>query len=94
MDTFVQKNKVNLTDFNFLNIDVQGVELQVIRSFGNAIRLMDYIYSEVNEAELYKGCCLVQEIDDYLDVFGFKRAETYMTPKQWGDALYVRKDLL
>lgn len=76
--------------FNFLNIDVQGVELNVIKSLGEMVREFDYIYTEVNEEEVYKGCCLVDDIDTYLEQFGFSRNLTQMTHAHWGDALYVR----
>lgn len=78
-------------DFNFLNIDVQGVELNVIKSLGERVNQFDYIYTEVNEEHLYKDCCLVGEIDSYLSDFGFTRELTKMTKAHWGDALYVKK---
>ena len=94
MDDFIRDNNLNMDDFNFLNIDVQGVELNVIKSFGDLIAKFAYIYTEINEEELYKEGCLVREIDKYLGLYGFKRAMTHMTPYKWGDALYVKKDLV
>lgn len=94
MDNFIDSKKINIDEFNFLNIDVQGVELNVIKSFDYWILKMDYIYVEVNEAELYVGCSLISDIDEYLKPYGFKRMFTYMTGKQWGDALYVHKRIL
>jgi len=94
MDEFLIKNNINVNDYNMLNIDVQGVELQVIESFGNLIGAIDYILVEVNEAELYENGCLVWDIDKHLDVYDFVRAETYMTQFQWGDAFYIKKNLL
>jgi len=55
---------------------------------------LDYIYAEVNEEELYVGISLLPEIDTYLEGFGFCRVGTYMTPKKWGDAFYIKKSLL
>jgi FkbM family methyltransferase len=79
-----------IEDFNFLNIDVQGVELNVIKSFGDYISKLDYIYCEVNTAELYKGCSLLPEIDEYLLHHGFIRLMTKMTENEWGDAFYKK----
>jgi FkbM family methyltransferase len=90
LDTFFDNWDYNIADFNFLNIDVQGVELNVIKSFGSLITKMDYIYTEVNEEELYKDCCLISDIDAYLKKFGFERKETHMTPYKWGDAFYLK----
>lgn len=90
-DFFLEGNDYSVLDFNFLNIDVQGVELNVIKSFGNLITKMDYIYTEVNEEPLYKNCCLIGEIDQYLKQYGFVRKETLMTKNKWGDAFYLKE---
>ena len=94
MDHFLRNNHISIDDFNFLNVDVQGVELNVMKSFGEQLGKLDYIYSEVNKQNLYVGGNLLPEIDTYLDSFGFSRMALYMTPKHWGDALYVKKSLL
>ncbi len=47
------------------------------------------LYLEVNEKELYKGCGLMPEIDEFLSQYNFKRVLTHMTHHGWGDALYV-----
>jgi len=94
MDDFLQTNSIDINDFNFLNVDVQGVELNVMKSFGDSLDKLDYIYTEVNKEELYVGVDLLPEIDAYLDGIGFSRVALYMTPKHWGDALYVKKSLL
>ena len=94
MDDFLQENSINMDEFNFLNIDVQGVELQVIKSFGKLLNKLNYIYAEVNKEELYVGIDLLPEIDRYLNAFGFDRVALYMTPKHWGDAFYVKRNLL
>jgi len=91
MDEFLQKNEIDISRFNFLNIDVQGVELSVIKSFGSLISQIDYIYTEVNREPLYEGCCLVDEIDKYLDEYGFVRTHTKWTKANWGDAFYMKR---
>ena len=79
-------------EFNFLNIDVQGYELEVLRGAKKCLENVYYIIAEINKAELYQGCPMVEEIDDFLSGFGFFRAETEWrhNRENWGDALYVR----
>jgi FkbM family methyltransferase len=91
LDEWFDRAGINLSRFNFLNIDVQGVELNVIKSLGKKIDCFDYIYTEINEDYLYEGCALVGEIDAYLSEFGFERKATHMTKNKWGDALYIKK---
>lgn len=90
MDDFIKEKNINIKDYNFLNLDIQGVELNAIKSFGKLIEAFDYVYVEVNEAELYVGCSLLPDVDAYLGSFGFIRLITEITKAEWGDTLYKR----
>jgi hypothetical protein len=92
---------MNLKIFNFINIDVQGFELEVFRGAKKTLSQIDYIIAEVNKEELYRNCALVAEVDLFLSKYGFSRVETkWITdtnlgnyrPKAetWGDALYIK----
>jgi FkbM family methyltransferase len=77
--------------FNFLNLDIQGVELRALKSLGNYLENIDYIYTEVNSDYVYEKCDLIGDIDQYLSTFGFKRVETsWFGDCKWGDAFYVK----
>ena len=79
-------------DYNFLNLDIQGVELRALKSMEEYLSKIDYIYTEVNSDYVYKDCNLVTEIDDYLKEFGFDRVETaWAGDCRWGDAFYIRR---
>lgn len=84
-------NDKQLSDLNFWNLDIQGAELMALKGAGTLLEKVDAIYTEVNTADLYSGCCKIQEIDAYLSKFGFKRIDCVMTSQQWGDALYVKQ---
>lgn len=76
---------------NFVNIDVQGSELHVLRGFGERLWDVDYVYCEVNKRSLYLSCAQIEELDNYLLAFGLHRITTRWVPlRHWGDALYVR----
>lgn len=92
MDSVIDENNINIDDYDFLNLDIQGAELLAMKSFGELISKFKYIYTEVNTNNLYKDCALISEIDNYLQTFGFKRVETFMTDAEWGDALYIKSD--
>lgn len=85
-------NYDNDIDFNFLNLDIQGVELKALKSMEEYLFKVDYIYTEVNSDYVYKDCGLIQEIDEYLKPFGLERVETkWCEDFRWGDAFYIRK---
>jgi FkbM family methyltransferase len=91
MDTFIKREHIDIKEFNFINLDLQGIELRALKSFGNLLENIDYIYSEVNDAEVYIGCDLITDIDNYLSTFGFKRVITKMAGNTgWGDAMYIK----
>lgn len=78
--------------FNFVNLDIQGVELKALRGMEEYLSSIQYIYTEVNSDYVYKGCGLVTEIDEYLEKFGFQRVETsWCGSTGWGDAFYIKK---
>ena len=95
-NTFYQENKqiIDLKEYDFINLDVQGAELKVLKGFHNIFdeyKNIKAIYTEVNFEQIYIGVSLVNEIDQYLNQFGFVRMLTAETPYKWGDALYLRK---
>jgi FkbM family methyltransferase len=91
MTELIQEYEINMDEYNFLNVDVQGYELEVLKSFDNYLDNFDYIYSEVNTDYLYDNCALISEIDEYLSKYNFFRVDTVMWGGAgWGDALYKK----
>jgi FkbM family methyltransferase len=93
--TQVLKDVVPLIETpDLIVIDIQGAELKALQGFGTRIRDVKWIYSEVNKDYLYEGCCLVSDLDNYLEDYGFKRVATRWTYHGWGDAIFVSKNLI
>lgn len=81
---------------DFLSIDVQGYELEVLKGAEKLLNQVNYVITEVNKTEQYKGCVLIDELDDYLNRFGFLRMETewWGGDGDWGDAFYIKDNML
>jgi hypothetical protein len=91
LDTLIEKNNIPIQNLNFLNFDIQGVELRALKSMEKYLQHVDYIYTEVNTEDVYKGCDRMDDMDKYLSNFGFKRAATHViTHVGWGDAFYIK----
>ena len=81
----------DIVPYNFMNVDVQGYELEVFKGAGDYLNSVDFIMTEVNRDEVYESCAQVEEIDEYLSRYKFKRVETSWDGDCWGDALYVKE---
>lgn len=86
----VTLDSLNFKDYNFINMDVQGYELEVLKGGLNTLKRIDYIYCEVNRAEVYKDCAKVEQLDSFLKDFNFERKFTSWDGITWGDALYIK----
>lgn len=93
LDDYVVDNNINIDDYNMINIDVQGYELEVFKGAVNTLNHIDYIISEVNRDEVYKDCAKVEEIDEFLIPYGFQRLKTDWAGDTWGDALYKKESI-
>ena len=93
-DFWANKIKLNKYLYNFINIDVQGYELEALKGMQKQLICVDYIYLEVNFREVYINCSQIKEIDKFLSNFNFYRVGTYKTNKGWGDAIYVKNYII
>ena len=76
--------------YNMINIDVQGFELEVFKGGKDSLAFIDIVYTEINLEDVYKGCCQVEDLDNFLKPFGFVRVLTDTHNDSWGDALYLK----
>ena len=80
----------SIKDYNFINMDVQGYELEVLKGGTQVLEQVNYVYCEVNRDEVYENNAYVEEIDEFLADYGMERIETDWAGDIWGDALYIK----
>lgn len=85
----------NFTNFNFLNIDVQGYELEVLKGSKNTLKNIDYIICEINKHTPrkkmdYIGASDVNEVTSLLTDYGFTLVEEDWSGVSWGDGFFVK----
>jgi FkbM family methyltransferase len=90
-DTIIELEAIDINSYNFINLDLQGVELKALKGFGKYLKNIDYIYTEVNTGQVYARNDLLDSLDEYLSTYGFERKEIKMTDAEWGDAFYIKK---
>jgi len=93
LDDWLEENFKNKNQFNFINIDIQGYELEALKGMPNQLKIAEYVYLEVNFEEVYRGCSQLQDIDNFLIKFDFVRVGLRKTDKGWGDAIYAKNNI-
>lgn len=81
----------SLFGYNFINMDVQGYELEVLKGGTKTLENVDYVYCEVNREEVYENNAYIEEIDEFLSKYNMERVEVDWQGGTWGDALYIKK---
>ena len=90
LDEFLKSKDLRAINYNMLNIDVQGYELEVLKGAEAILGCIQLMVVEVNRDEMYEGCPMVEELDEFLEKHNLKRAHTFWQSESWGDALYVK----
>ncbi|MDA3889603.1 MAG: FkbM family methyltransferase [Allgaiera sp.] len=95
IDTLLIEAGIDPAAFDFIAMDIQGAKLMALRGATGVTEHANALQIEINYAELYEGCPLVSDLDDFLNAQGFIRVLTN-TPysEKWGDALYMRRPLV
>ncbi|MBF0225727.1 MAG: FkbM family methyltransferase [Desulfobacterales bacterium] len=92
LDKLIEELNFDYSEFNFLTIDIQGAELLALKGAEKTLDYIDAINTEINFEELYEGCALIGDIDEFLEKFDFKK-KNLSTPfhPSWGDAFYIKQ---
>lgn len=95
IDTFMKKYNLDASKHDFWNLDIQGAELLALKGGCESLKYAKIVYLEVNAVELYQGCPLIKDIDNFMKLQGFMRIFNSMKPwDKFGDAMYVRNDIV
>lgn len=97
LDAWAEKEHVDKVDLLWL--DMQGYELLALKASPKVLSTVSVILTEVEFVEAYEGQPLYHEVKSWLESQGFVLIGGNFTfPKQnhqwFGDALFVRKELL
>lgn len=86
----------DLSNFNFLCIDVQGYEIEVFKGASEQLAHLDFIITEINKQALYENGANIEDLDELLASYNFQQVTSKFNLSNgvWGDALYIRKSLL
>lgn len=87
LDTFCRENKIDHIDFVWM--DTQGAEKDVLTGMGDMIQNIDYIYTEFYDEEMYEECAGLEEIKSFLPGFELIQIWGY-NDADGGDVLFKK----
>jgi FkbM family methyltransferase len=79
-----------LDGFNTLVVDVQGMELDVLKGFGRKLNKFSFINIECSEKVQYEGGVDAATVVQYLDSMGFQQDSPIVSHD---DVMFIRKGL-
>jgi FkbM family methyltransferase len=79
LDTFINKNQIKNIDL--LCIDLQGYELNAIKSLGDHLNKVKYIITECSIVSTYTNGSSFKDLNEYLNTYNFK----YISSNKFGD---------
>ena len=72
LDTIIDREHIDLSDYDGLVLDTQGAELLVLKGAQRALRNARMVKIEVADFEAYAGCPRPEQIADFLGTYGFR----------------------
>ena len=80
LDTFITENQIKSVDL--ICIDLQGYELNAIKSIGNYLHKVKYIITECSIVSTYTNGATFSELNEYLNKYNFK----YVSSNKFGES--------
>lgn len=90
LDTIMEKYGIDKVDIIWM--DLQGAELLALKSLGNKLKDVKYVYTEVSHKEIYTGQVMFNELHNYILSNNFF-LKNNLTMSGWQeDAIYIKKE--
>jgi len=83
--------ELNIDHIDFLCLDLQGVELLVLKAAPNILKTVKAIYTEVNYTSVYENTPLYPELKSWMEENDFMEVTQIVHHCTFGDVLFVRK---
>ena len=94
LSTLLKENDIDLTQFDFLNIDAEGSELDILKGFEKDLHYINVVDLETSVDDRHNSGCSHEMVVEWLTQRGFElteMADNYQR-EGWGDSLFVRTD--
>jgi FkbM family methyltransferase len=92
LSTLIEENNIDMNEYDFLNIDAEGAELDILRGFEKYLSYINVIDLETSVDDRHNSGVTHELVDEWLSERGFELTEMSSSYKHqgWGDSLFVR----
>jgi len=94
LDLLFEENNLTFEDYNIMNIDIQGSEIDAFSEATKLLKYIDIINCEVNDIRLYENGALYSEVTEFLSKKGFQEVDFFRHHETFGDAIYIKKEIV
>ncbi len=94
LSTLIEENNIDMNEYDFLNIDVEGAELDALIGFEKYLDYINIIDLETTLDDRHKSGISHDIIVEWLDKRGFelKEMSASYANEGWGDSIFVRRN--
>jgi FkbM family methyltransferase len=95
LSTVIEENNIDITEYDFLNIDAEGSELDILKGFEKYLQHINVIDLETSYDDRNRSGASHQAICNWLKERNFEIREmspSYRT-QGWGDSIFVRTNI-
>lgn len=98
-DNFLLDEKIDLNGYDFLIMDVQGAELEILKGMSNNLSSFKYIQLEASDFDAYEQGCRDIDLINFLDMhnFSLQHIQLHKSLRELGsykDIYFVNKNSL
>ena len=94
IDTLLSENNFKPSDFQVLNLDIQGAELLALNGASEVLKHVKYVCTEATwQNPDYVGNVMYDDLKSFLESKGFIETEIVNHGPDWGDALFIKREL-
>jgi len=91
LDRILFETDIDPSPFDCLVMDVQGAEAKVIAGATRTLAQCKVVFTEINDAELYKGGASMEQVFDLLRAQGFILKSMDTNAHGYGNALLIKR---
>ena len=94
LSTIIEENDIDMNQYDFLNIDAEGAELDILKGFENDLKYINVIDLETSYDDRNNTGASHDAIVEWLSDRNFTLAEMSdsYNYERWGDSVFVRND--